>query len=77
MTRYASVKEKLKIGSYGKYLRDEIVKYGLEEKVHFLGRLQAEDMCDAYLKSELFVSASALENSPNSVGEAMLLGMPW
>ena len=76
VTRYASVKEKLKIGSYGKYLRDEIVKYGLEEKVHFLGRLQAEDMCDAYLKSELFVSASALENSPNSVGEAMLLGMP-
>lgn len=34
VTRYASVKEKLKIGSYGKYLRDEIVKYGLEEKVH-------------------------------------------
>ena len=33
-------------------------------------------MRDRYLKSNLFVCCSSLENSPNSLGEAMLLGMP-
>ena len=34
-------------------------------------------MCDRYLKSNLFVCCSAIENSPNSLGEAQLLGMPY
>lgn len=76
ITRYESVKEKIKIGSYGKYCRDLIKKNRLEEKVIFLGRLDSVQMCDRYLKSHLFLSPSAIENSPNSVGEAMLLGMP-
>ena len=33
-------------------------------------------MCERYLKSHVFVSASSIENSSNSVAEAMLLGMP-
>jgi len=31
---------------------------------------------DKYLRSGLYVCCSANENSPNSLGEAMLLGMP-
>ena len=38
--------------------------------------LNAEQMRDRYLKSHLFVCCSSAENSPNSLGEAMLLGMP-
>ena len=33
-------------------------------------------MKEAYLKSHVFACPSALENSPNSLGEAMLLGLP-
>lgn len=33
-------------------------------------------MCDKFLKSNIFVSASEIENSSNSVGEAMILGVP-
>lgn len=76
ITRYGSLMEKIKIGSYGKYCRDLIKKNKLEDKVIFLGRLNSAQMCDRYLKSHLFLSPSAIENSPNSVGEAMLLGMP-
>ncbi len=74
--RYNTLKEKLKISSYGKYLLEQIKKYGLEEKITFLGRLNAEEMKEQYLAANLFVCPSALENSPNSLGEAMLLGMP-
>ena len=48
----------------------------LEDKITFLGRLSAEEMKQQYLKCHTFVCASSLENSPNSVGEAMLLGTP-
>lgn len=71
-----SVKDKLKINSYNKYLAELMVKYNLQEKVTFLGSLNETQMCDRYLKSHVFVSASTIENSPNSVGEAMLLGVP-
>lgn len=76
ITGYSTWKEKLRIGSYGKYCRELIHRGGLEETVVFLGRLDAEQICARYLESGLFLSCSVLENSPNSVGEAMLLGMP-
>lgn len=69
-------KEKLKLSSYGKYLRDLIKSLDLEDKITFLGKLTASQMKEQYLKSHLFVCPSAIENSPNSLAEAMLLGMP-
>jgi len=41
-----------------------------------LGHLSAEAMKQAYLDANVFVLPSTLENSPNSLGEAMLLGLP-
>lgn len=76
ITRFDNLKEKVKIGSYGYYLRKLIKKNHLEDAVIFVGRRNSEEMCDEYLKSNVYVSASTLENSPNSVGEAMILGVP-
>lgn len=76
LVEYRTLKQKLKISAYGKYLRNLIKENGLEGRVVFLGRLSAGQMRDRYLKSSLFMCCSALENSPNSLGEAMLLGMP-
>ncbi len=76
ITAHRSLKEKLKLSSYGKYLLQLMKQYGLENKVTFLGRLDSAAMKERYLKSHLFVCPSAIENSPNSLGEAMLLGMP-
>lgn len=67
---------RLKISSYGTYLEKLIHKYKLEEKVIFLGKLNATQMKEAYLKSQAFVCPSTMENSPNSLGEAMILGVP-
>lgn len=46
------------------------------DSVVYLGILNEEEMCKQYLASHVFVSPSSIENSPNSVGEAMLLGVP-
>ena len=55
------------------YLMDE---FGIKDNVIFCGNLDEKSMVERYLKSHVFVSASSIENSPNSVGEAMLLGVP-
>ena len=73
---YRTVKQKLKISAYGRYLRRLIRENGLQEAVVMLGRLEERQMLERYLKSHLFVCCSSIENSPNSLGEAMLLGMP-
>ena len=69
-------KDKLKQSFYSKYLGKLIKKYKLEDKVEFLGFLSEEKMVERMLKSHVFVSPSSIENSPNSVGEAMILGVP-
>ncbi len=67
---------RLKISAYAKYLEKLIREYALEDKIVFLGRLSAEQMKEQYLKCHTFICPSVLENSPNSVAEAMLLGTP-
>jgi len=67
---------KLKISAYGAYIQKLIEQYHLQDKVIFLGRLDAAEMKKAYLESNLFVCPSSIENSPNSLGEAMMLGVP-
>lgn len=62
--------------SYQLYLAHLIEQLGLRENVFFTGSLDAAGMRARYLASNVFVSASTIENSPNSVGEAMLLGCP-
>jgi len=71
-----SIKSRLKLSSYPKHILDLIERLGLSNKVTFLGPLSEEKMIAQYLKSHVFVSPSVIENSPNSVCEAMLLGVP-
>lgn len=70
------LKEKLSITYYGKYIKKMINKLNLEDKVIFTGPLDEKDMCKRYLKSNVFICPSSIENSPNSLGEAMILGVP-
>lgn len=76
ITGEGSLKKKILIGRYGKYLKELIKKGNLSDNIIFLGSLNAFEMKERYLKSNVFLSPSVMENSPNSVGEAMLLGMP-
>jgi glycosyltransferase involved in cell wall biosynthesis len=71
-----TLKDKLKISSYGKYIKELIKKNNLEKHVVFTGLLDEKQMCKRYMQSHIFVCPSSIENSPNSLGEAMILGLP-
>lgn len=61
---------------YPQYLRKLIQKHHLEAHVLFQGTLSAQEMQKAYRRAHVFALPSSIENSPNSLGEAMLLGVP-
>ena len=44
--------------------------------IHLVGRKNANEIIDIFNKSHIFIQTSHIENSPNSLCEAMLVGMP-
>lgn len=61
---------------YYKYIHELLKKYDLLETVHFTGLLNEKQIIKEYLSANCFVQSSVIENSPNSLGEALLLGVP-
>ena len=68
--------DRVRITSYGRIIRKMIKKYHLSDSVCFTGPLSAVEMKREYLQSNVFVCSSIIENSPNSLGEAQILGVP-
>lgn len=65
-----------RINGFENYIRSLAKKLGVEDKILFTGVMTEKEMCDKYLKSNVFVCPSSIENSPNSVSEAQMLGVP-
>jgi len=61
---------------YPLYLRRLIKKLDIKQNITFLGLLSAEEIAERMLQSHIFLLCSTIENSPNTLGEAMLLGVP-
>lgn len=61
---------------YGRAFWLEAERLGLRDHVEFLGLLDESQVAAEILRSNIFVSASHMDNSPNSVAEAMALGAP-
>ena len=76
ITKSATIVEKLRLSGYGKYIKSLIRKYALEGKITFTGSLNGKQMKQEYLRANVFICPSAIENSPNSLGEAQMLGTP-
>lgn len=76
ITGNTSFRERLKLTGYGKYIKSLIRKYKLENKIVFTGLLDMQQMCERYLRSHVFICPSSIENSPNSLGEAQIMGVP-
>lgn len=75
-TANPSLADMLRLNGYGKHIYDLIKQNNLGDKVTLLGNMDEKSMMERYLKSHVFVSASSMENSPNTVAEATTLGVP-
>ena len=71
-----SLTAKLRQDYYHRYLARLADQNKLGDRIRFLGALSAQQMKQAFLDCNVFVLPSTIENSPNSLGEAMLLGVP-
>ena len=67
---------RLRQDSYARYLGELMETYDLHDHVEFLGAQSEEGMKEQLLKANVFLLPSTIENSSNSLGEAMLLGVP-
>lgn len=76
ITNAKGLRNRLRFTGYGSIIKSLIKKYHLKEHVTFTGALNAEEMKHEYLNCNVFVCPSTIENSPNSLGEAQILGTP-
>lgn len=71
-----TLKGRLSWSYYGKYLNRLISENDLKDSIVFCGELNELEMVNKMSSCRLFVLPSYIENSPNSLGEAMMLGTP-
>lgn len=76
ITKTDTFKDWLRLDGYGKYIKNKIKKNDLVNNVTFTGPLDQIGMAKEYLNCNIFICPSYIENSPNSLGEAQLLGVP-
>lgn len=61
---------------YIRYIKQRIIDLNLSENVKFLPRLDALGMIRQMQSANVFLSPTSIDNSPNVVGEAMMIGVP-
>lgn len=71
-----NLKDLLRFQGYHLYLRRLVKRLHLQEHVRFLGSLSEAQMKQQFLDANVYVMPSAIENSPNSLCEAQILGIP-
>ena len=62
--------------AYGLYIKKKLETVDTMNNIFFCGLLTEDDMIERFINSSVFVSASSVENSSNSVMEAMMIGTP-
>ena len=76
ITKYGTWREKINISGYGYFLRHLIKTNKLYKQVTFTGILHEDKMAEEYRNAHVFICPSSIENSPNSLGEAQMIGTP-
>ena len=61
---------------YGSYLKKLIHGLHVENHIEFTGPMIAEQVADKLAHVHAYVLSSTIENSPNTLGEAMFVGTP-
>ena len=80
ITKFPNIKVRvggpIPMREYGKYLRSSIKQLGIEKVVNFLGKLDEIQISKELASAHVYVLPSFIENSPNSLAEAQIVGVP-
>ena len=76
ITKNEGIKDLMKQTNYIRFINSLIHSLGIGERVNYLGSLSEAEMKLEYLSANVFVCPSSIENSPNSLAEAQILGVP-
>jgi len=67
----------------GLHITDDVVKIAagstgkpISKSINFMGKLDEQPLLDGLLHSHIYINISHIENSPNSLCEAQILGLP-
>ncbi len=71
-----SLMDRLKMTSYGKFVKDLIKKKQIQGHIIFNGIMNEKEMNQNFLRTHVFLSASSIENESNSLSEAKIIGVP-
>lgn len=74
--RWSTFERRIHGEEYLYFIEGLIEEYGIKSNIEFLPKLDSNEMVSNMLKSSLFLSTSTIDNSPNSIGEASMLGLP-
>lgn len=58
------------------YIKSLIKQYGLENNIQLCNRFDVLKMIEEMQKAHVFLSPSSIDNSPNILGEASMIGVP-
>lgn len=75
-TKTTTLKDKLRFSTYANYISHLMTSKGVRDRFIFTGLLDENEMAKQYKRSHVFICPSSIENSPNSLGEAQLIGTP-
>lgn len=64
------------LDGYGLYIKRLIKNLDLQDKITFTGPLKEEQMINEFQNAHVYICPSSIENSPNSIGEAQIIGTP-
>jgi len=71
-----SFRSRVAMTGYGQFIAHLTRQLQLQNTLEFLGPLGESEMIHEFRRAHAFLCPSAIENSPNSVGEAQILGAP-
>lgn len=71
-----TLKRKLLYGGYTSYIKKRIKQLGLSNNIRFTGYLDSGKMAEKLASVRVCVIPSAIENAPNALAEAMIVGTP-
>jgi L-malate glycosyltransferase len=72
----SSWKDWKRVIGYPAYLQNLMKYLDIEENIEFIGVLPADEMAKQMCQVNVCVLSSIIENSPNTLGEAMIMGVP-